>query len=665
MSSSGTTTAEKRPLIELAQFVLNRNTENIREELHNYLVELALFKAPEGVSRTEIKNIIEENFGFSKFPSSIVDSALYRLGKSLNIQGTPPKYFISVRRRKQLSDMFQNQGMLRDYFIARILTTIENDYGQISDVASDQIIDCLFRFLASVFDNLSIDLARLVSENPEKIKDVTELLETNEMLMKSFETIEDKMLMRNSIEAVKKTLVKHDAKTSLFLYSLAQSYVLLKILNIDPQCQTLQKQLILSDMVVYLDSNIVINLLCEKARPSVHITCVRLMNLMNTLGIRCLISMRTFKEIEKHLEVSNEEYRNMGAVPQHRREKILKYVRDEILKEYWTKTKKNRGLKWTAFIERLRNFSAILKRRYSIEIDKKAYTEVYADPKFNELLKLIEESNPHKSSALVEHDCFHLLLMDHLRSAVSNEGILPKRWFLTRDRTLSLVEKMRIAIEKKRPTSVYIDVWLQMISPLLSPKIATKQASEIFARCFSSDLMPSFPRISPVLLAKLVGPCLDHTDLDAYEVKKIVGDIYLREHFEEMGEKKLGAYLTNKLIEIKETRHRKEIRQSEEEKKILRQRAVTLEKEKEELVEELTSEKHFGKYLAGGVVFFIVWTLTYSFILLPTIGDPYIACLLAILISLIFGFLLGFKRYEWILQKFLDVVGSLRSGRAT
>lgn len=75
MLSSGTTTAEKRPLIELAQFVLNRNTENIREELHNYLVELALFKAPEGVSRTEIKNIIEENFDFSKFPSSIVDSA--------------------------------------------------------------------------------------------------------------------------------------------------------------------------------------------------------------------------------------------------------------------------------------------------------------------------------------------------------------------------------------------------------------------------------------------------------------------------------------------------------------------------------------------------------------------------------------------------------------
>ena len=660
MSSSGTTTVEKRPLLELAQFVLNRNTENIREELHNYLIELAVLKAPEGASPTKIKKIIEEKFGFSEFPPSIIDSALCRLGKNLKIQGTPPQYSISVRRKEQLNDMSQNQRMLRDYFIARILTTIENDYGQISSAASDQVIDCVFKFLASVFDNLSIDFARLISEKPEEVKDVTELLEINGILTKSFETIEDGMLMRDSIQAVKKTLVEYDEKTALFLYSLAQSYVLLKILNIDPECQTLQKQMILSDMVLYLDSNIAINLLCVRATPRVHRVCVRLVKLMNALGIRCLFSIRTFKEIDKHLELADKEYQNMGDIPQYRRDRMLRYVSDEILKEYWMTLRKIRGLKWTAFIGRMRNFSTILKRRYAIGIDKKAYPEVYADPKFGELSKLIQESNSDKPPALIEHDCFHLLLINHLRSEMSNEGILPKRWFLTRDKTLSLVEKIRIVTEKKRPASAHTDVWLQMILPLLSPKIATKQASEIFATCFSSDLMPSFPRINPNLLAKLVGPCLDHTDLDVHEIMRIVGDTYLREHFEEMGEKKLGTYLTGKLLEIRETKHRKEILKSDEEKKILRQKVVKLEEETAKLVEDRTSEKHFGRYLAGGAVFFLVWILTYSLVLLPTIGDPYIACLLAILVSLIFGFLLGFKRYEWILQKFLDIVGSLK-----
>lgn len=667
MSSLGATTVEMRLLLELAQFVLNRNTENIREELHNYLIELALFKAPEGASRTEIPKIIEEEFDFSDFPSSIIDSALDRLSKNLKIRGTPPKYSISVRRKEQLSDMFQNQGMLRDYFIARILTTIENDYGQISNVASDQVIDCVFKFLASAFNNLSIDLARLISKNPEKIKDVTELLKTGEILVKSFETIEDRVLMRDSIEVVKKNLVEYDAKTALFLYSLAQSYVLLKILNIDPQCQTLQKQAILSDMVVYLDTNVVIHLLCEKANPRVHSTCVRLVNMMNALGMKCLISIRTFKEIEKHLDQADKEYQNIGGIPQHRIEKLLRYIQDEILKEYWTALRENPGFKWATFLGRLRKFSSILKGRYSIGIDKKAHPEVYADPRFEELLKLVEESNPDKSSALLEHDCFHLLLMDHLRSEMKNEAILPKRWFLTRDRTLSVVEKMRIMTEKKRPTSAHIDVWLQMISPLLSPKIATEQASEIFARCFSSDLMPSFPRISPDLLAKLIGPCLDHADLNVHEVVEIVGDTYLREHFVGMGEEKVGAYLTNKLIEIREAEHRKKTQHSEEEKKILRQEITKLEEERDELekdkgelVEELISRKFIARYLAGAATFFLVWILTYSLVLLPTIGDPRIACLLSILVSLIFGYLLGFKRYEWILQKFLDIVGSLK-----
>jgi hypothetical protein len=660
MSDSASNDIEKRPFVELAQFVLNRNTENVREELHDYLVEIALFNTPHGATRDEIKSAIEKEFGFSEFPIPIVDSALYRLGKKLKIQGSPPRYYISDDRRKALGEKFQNQGMLRDHFAARVLTKIEKDYGEISDVASDNIIKCLFKFLAAVFDNLSINLARLISKSPEEVKEVSELLETNEMLEKSFEPIEDKILIKDSIRAVKDILTEYEEKTSLFLYSLAQSYVLLKILNIDPECQTLQKKLILDDMIVFLDTNIAINLLCEKALPTIHEYCVRIINLMNLLSIKSVISMRTAKEVERHLQFSDEEYQNIGDVPEDRREKLLRFATDEIIREYWIQLRINPGLKWTAFIGRLRNFPTILKKKYSIEIDKKVYDDIYSDPHFGELSKLIEEAAPDKPTELIDHDCFHLVLIAHLRNEIGDGEIIPKRWFLTRDKTLSLVEKIRIVTEKKRPTSVLIDVWLHMISPLLSPKIATEQASEIFSRCFSSDLVPSFPIIKPVLLTKLVGPCLDRTDLDINEIKEIVGDIYLREHLEEMNQPKVEAYLTKKLIDIREKRHQREMQQSEEEKRALAQKVASLEEEKKKILEEYDTEKHLGRYLAGGIIFLVVWITTYIFILLPTIKNPPIACSFSILVSLIFGYLLGFKRYEWILERFSDLVGAIR-----
>jgi hypothetical protein len=673
MNRTDSVDIEKRPLIELAQFVLNRTTENVREELHDYLIEVVLCNSTEGKTREEIKSAIEKEFGFSEFPFSIVDLAIARLDKKLEKQGSPISYVLSNGRKKELDEMFHNQKMLRDYFVARVLAKIASDYGDISDVASNEIISCLLDFLAVAFDNLSVGLSSRIFESQEDIKGIADTLEVNELLYKSFDRIEDGTLKRDSIEVVRIILSEYDEKTSLFLYSLAQSHALLKILNIDPQCQSLERDIILSDMVVYLDTNIAINLICEEAYPIIHESCVKLINLTKELGIKCVISVRTTKEIEKHLETSEEMYQSVSNVPDERRKKMLKYVQDEVIREYWTKLNSNPGLKWPAFLGRLRSFSSILAKRYSIEIDKRVYDNISSDPKFDELSKLIMEANRAKSSALVEHDCFHLLLIDHLRNETKGEEIIPKRWFLTRDKSLNLVEKLRMINEKRRPSSVHIDVWLQMISPLLSPKIATEQASQVFSRCLSSDLLPSFPRISPIVLAKIVGPCLDHTDLSIKEIRQIIGDTYLLEHFEELGEKRVEVYLTDKLLQIREQRHKQEIEQaakereklmeeverSEREKKKLLDEMDKLHQDKEGLIEEVGIERHFGRYLAGGVVFFIVWIFTYSLILLPTMQDSFVACILAILISLIFGFLIGFRRYDWILQRFLSLVEKL------
>jgi len=635
--------------------VLNRGTESIREELHEYLVEIALYNTEQEVSATDIKALIEKEFGFSAFPLSLVNSALARMDKKLIPKGAPSKYLLAIQRREELTKMFDHQRLLRSHLMARVLSTISNEYGDISDVASSQIVKCLFKFLGIVFNNLSINLARLISEVPMEIKSVIELLETQEALETTFEELDDKILSRISVEVIKRVLEEHDDKTARFLYALAQSYVLLKILNVDPKCRALQKELILSDMRVYLDTNIVINLLYEHARPRIHETCVRIVMLMNHLGINCLITRRTAKEIERHLQMSDQEYGSMGKVPEHRVKKLIRYITDEVIKEYWSLLQKNPGLKWEAFLRRLHKYSSILKKKYAITIDDTVYDHIYSHPKFDELFKMTEEADPHKSPEVIQHDCFHLLLIDYLREQMKESRILPNRWFVTRDRSLIVTEKVRMITEKKRPSSVLIDVWLQMIGTLLSPEVASEEAPEVFSRCFSSDFVPSFPRVKPRLLAKLIGPCLDFRDLDRSEMMEIIGDTYLLDHMEEMSQKgELANYLTRKYISITEKKQKAEVNRLLKKQTEL---VTELKKSKEETTtwkDRIETERHFGKYLVGGIVFFVVWVVTYLLILLPTIKEPYTACTLSVLISLIFGYLLGFRRYEWILNRFLD-----------
>ena len=381
---------------------------------------------------------------------------------------------------------------------------------------------------------------------------------------------------------------------------------------------------------------------------------------MNQLGVKCVMSMRTAKEVERHLQTSDEEYRNMGDVPDYRREKLLKYVGDELIREYWMQLHTKPALKWTAFVGRLRSFSTILRKRHSIGIDKRIYDQVSSNSQFDELSKIIREGNPEKSPEVVEHDCFHLLLIDYLRSEMSDEVIIPKCWFLTIDKTLSIVEKVRMIYEKKRPATVLPNIWLQMMSSFLSPKIAAKEVLEIFSNCFSPEFVPSFPKIRPAFLSKLIGPCLDHTDLDMNEIMQLVGDTYLQEHFQNMGDKKVERYLTNKLLDIREKTHKREMQQSEEDRRLLEMKVARLEEERKGILEKSDTGEHLGRYLAGGSVFLVVWIITYIFILLPTIGNPIIACSFSILISLIFGYLVGFKRYEWILERFADFVGAIQ-----
>lgn len=656
---------EKRELIELAQFVINRRTENLRDELHEYLVEIGLHDIDQSVSKAQITDLIKEKFNFSDFPTQIVDSALLRLQKKnellVEVEGFISKFKLRPKRKRELHEMIEHHKSLRSYFIRTIIDRTESKLGSLSDFDKKAITKSLFDFLGRSFNVLSVKFATIMTKTPYEPKELDELLSETEILEKSFSRISEKNLRKVAIDVIQGTLREADERISLFLYSISQSFVLLQILNVDPECQALQKKLFLSNMTIYFDTNIIIDLLCERSMRRFHSTAVKLTDLMRSLGIKMCFTNRTFKELGRRIALSEE---NMRQIRPKRKKlkKILEYIDDPFLGEYYEQRKEILSLRWKGFIGRMRNFTSLLKRKYGITFDKSDYATVLADPRLLEISKMVSEADPKKTESLVEHDCFHLLLMEMLRSLVGEEDVIPKYWFVTRDKTVCLAERMRLIIEKKKtgiekkPSSVLNDVWIHMVSPFLSPKIATQEASKAFAEMFSTHFIPSFPRMKPKVLINVLSPLLDQRDLESDEIKAIVSDVYLAEHLDDlMKTGELPFYLNKKLMQIQEEKHKKELERIQADKKELEERLQQSERETFKLRKKIELRKQFEKYLAGALVFLIVWAFTYMVILLPTVKEVFSAFTCAIIIALIFGYLLGFQRYEWILEKILKI----------
>jgi len=439
---------ERRELIELAQFVINRKTNDLRNELYEFLVEIGLYDVDENVTKSQLIDIIKRRFGFSVFPQQIINSTLIQLEKKKNILiekiGLTQKYKLPVDKKQKLMKMVESHKQLREHFTKSILDKIAK-IGSLSDVDKKDIVDSAFDFLGRSLSILSIRFAEILIKPSYEFKHLDELLYRGEILEKSFARIEDQNVRRDAINATKETLTQPDKKIALFLYSIAQSYFLLQILNVDPECQTLQKNLFLLNMTVYFDTNIIIDLLCEKSEQRFHRPATRLIELMKSLDIKMRFSSRTLKELYRTINISEETLKRIGYT--ERKRKIRDYIDDPFVEEYSKLLDEMPFLRWENFIGRMKKFTSILERKYNIFYDRANYNDIFQNPDFLDISKMISEADPYKPDYLVEHDCFHLLLVDKLRS---KEDLFPKYWFITRDKSVCLAEQMRLISEKRK-----------------------------------------------------------------------------------------------------------------------------------------------------------------------------------------------------------------------
>lgn len=528
--------AKKTALKKLSQFVLNRATENLRNELYEFLIMAALYDTKEELTKEEIISSIQKDLGVKQLPTIIINSTLKRLIEKRDIECIQSqgrlKHFLSQTKREKLSRMTHEYGAVLSAVTDKLITLVEKKYGLLTDAEKATVIQNFQMLLGTIFSVSGFECANAIVGKPVKMAERMIPVDISESIAQILEGTKGR-LSEIQKEVFMDYLYAPDENLSAHLYSLAQSYYLIGVLNLDPECQTLIKES-LTKKVGYLDTNMIVFLVGGTKRSKV---VEDLIKLSTDLGIKIKFTERTKEEFIKHVERKKGIYTKKGQISLNRCKKIKEKLEDGFFKDYLERRKTNPGLTYEGYFARLKEIETLLRRKYSIEFDGSSYEDIKKHEDMERVKTLVIKYFSIKTDTVAEHDAYHILLMQELRERERGDVLGSSCWFVTYDKSLYYVDGDLAREEPDRiPSSIYVDKWIQMISPLLSPDVSNKTAKEVFTNLFASRIPVLTKTVKEEDFLDLQGSWMDDEDLGPEELARIIGDHYVREHLESLRE---------------------------------------------------------------------------------------------------------------------------------
>jgi len=622
---------------------------------------MALYEGKEMIKQ-QITASIEKDLKVEKFPYSLIESALRRLKEKRVVESVHGKggdlYFLAEDQKTKFRLMEKQFLQTITSVKKNLIDKVKNFFGAPLGLGVETLVFKNFTtFLGQVLARFGAECcATIIGAHGKTISfaltDVIEILD--DILL----TERDERLRNAQKEAFVEYLSNPDENLSDYLYSLAQTYFMIQILHIDPDCQAYTKES-LQRKKVYLDTNVIMHSIVgvDKRNKAADIA----LKLTKQLGIEIRFSKRTKEEFMTLVENSKRIFGKYPEVPYDRFKRMYNHIEDGFLKDYLQKRKENPNLTYDRYADRLEEIEAVLKNRYSVTFDSKMYDEIFQNPDLPELKQIvIEEGIPFglfKTDHVAEHDAFHILLIQELRKHEKEDILGPNYWFLTHDRSLFYVEKK---YGKCRvPSSIFLDTWVELISPLLAPE-QTKDARDAYTNLFASRLPLLTKTIKEEDFLALQGKWMDDEDLEPEDIVRIIGNRYVKDCLERVREEQ--RVVNREEFEKAIQPIIKEIKSSKKKIESLRQTTAELQKKSTNLEQKVEEyEKMIAKYqnviekigyFVGATSFLLLWYFLYNFVLLPTI-EPWLALMGAMIISIIFGYLAGFRGYKWLVDRIL------------
>jgi hypothetical protein len=467
-------------LIRMSQFVLQEETEIVRDNLQEKIVETALFWGLSENQFVPIENVLKIIDGITHVEldsASLKEIILRLVAKGRIIEDKTGNYALSTVHRKEYSKIVTERKARVDKVHGQFLYLLEREYGKnLTDEQMEEGLEKLYSILGLLTVEKSDLIARIVTQqNLENLPYELNIHKLHAILNK----IDERDLRNAVFRTIKLFFRESSDEFYRFLFDLTQNLVCIQILNLDPQCQALEKKAF-SEKALFLDTNILIGLVCPTDWQ--HKPAKSLLKLGNFLGVKCFVTSETCQEYNALLEEANRAYKKWEAP--------LKFLADadnEFLSSFYSEKQGNQELTWEDYYRRTKDVGKLLEEN-GIESYVENLGEVKKHKHFKDIVSFVDGcyvllKRRNKNLLVCEHDALLLLLVRNLRMNEKKPMLGPNHWFITGDDSLLCVDNRINTLDgfsDKTPSSMLFSVWLDMIAPFLTLKLREGEAYETF-----------------------------------------------------------------------------------------------------------------------------------------------------------------------------------------
>ena len=182
------------------------------------------------------------------------------------------------------------------------------------------------------------------------------------------------------------------------------------------------------------------------------------------------------------------------------------------------------------FLKRYQEFESVMESKYNMVLEE-VDDEIDLDSEDAQLLKtqLLNRAQ-YKRPELLEHDAYMILRVRKLRDT-KPDLTGHKAWMLTTDHSLALAERDMYGKDYAH-ASVLPEIWLEIISPFVSPQITINDRSYAFTKLFSTNF--SSHKISLNSLSTLLSAFWNTEGIDEKHLEMIIGNDFIKEQLSQI-----------------------------------------------------------------------------------------------------------------------------------
>ena len=573
----------------LAQFVLNRQTDDIRNELQDYLISISLLESKGGYTLEEITNFLESKLNVKNFPEKIIRESLDRLEQKKEIfkEGLPNgknRYLLDNSVEKKLTGFSIEYKTIIDNIFDKLFSEIDKKCRSLTDTEKKQLRYTILLSFGHILKIFGAEVASIFYVGKlSKIESIKFQDFENDLNKRLEKFIAEKLIRNCIIEFIQRLFKNPTMDFSKFLFAISQGYYLIEILNLDPESQKLIKTK-LSKKTIYLDTNVVIKLLFGEEKDKKKITKKEL-DLIKNLNFSIMITKRTLDEFNSWMKEKKKIGVQIQKISLSRFQKSENFLEEGTVKDFFFKKQKQPSLTWDGFLARYEKIEDILRAEFGISVDNTFNEKLKGEEKNVQLLiPIVQHYFYFKSDTVAEHDASNIIFIKKNREGKKIDALGPNCWFLTHDSSLQKVENEYDP--ETIPSTIYVSTFIQMISPFLAPDISNQDAAVVFARVFGSSII-STHIVNEESWLKIQGPWLDTEGMSSELIEKIIGSTYVRDL---LRKKKVDEIEPDEICLAIDKALINKFKEGEKEKQNLAQEKQYLLQEKQDLVQQHTEQ---------------------------------------------------------------------------